>query len=262
MARTTVSHRRLLAMAAPHEKMLHAQIAREFARYGRGLLRIVRGPVDVEAGGMAANTLRVEHAQRMQVIIQRNVSRVFADFAKETLRQLKVNPSSKQGVAIVAAIRGRADAYARDVLAQIATRTDDWTAGGVALWAADMQADAIKYLTERWVGAMANRRAATIAGNTIHQAASLAQEAASQAIMADTGKPLYRTWMTRRDSRVRPTHRAMHGITAAPDEVFTVPLESGGHVDMRYPRDPRGPIESTANCRCYLRYSKTKPKGA
>ncbi len=262
MARTSLSHRRLLAMAAPHEKLMAAQVAREFARYGRGLLRIVRGPIDVTAGGMAANALRVEHGQRMRDIIRKNVTRVFSEFSRETLRQLKVNPTSRQGVQIVAAIRGRADTYAADVLAQIAQRSDDWTAGGVALWAADMQSDAIKYLTERWVGAMALRRAQTIAGNTVHQAASLAQQAAADAVMHETKKPLYRTWMTRRDSRVRDTHRAMHGITAAPDEVFTVPRESGGHDEMRFPRDPRGSIENVANCRCFLRYSKTKPKGA
>lgn len=262
MARTTVSHRRLLAIAAPFEKRLQADMAREFAKHGRALLSIVNKPINVQAGGTAARQALSAHKDRMQGIIRKSVSKVFGAFAVETLRQLKVSPTSRQGAAIVSAIRGRASSYADDVMDEITPRTDDWTVGGIASWAADEQADAIRYITERWPGAMGKRRASTIAGNTVHQAASIAQEEASRAIMDDTGEPLYRTWMTRQDSKVRPTHRAMHGLTAGPDEIFTVPRESGGDDDMRYPRDPRGSVENVANCRCFLRYSKTPPKAS
>ena len=260
MARTTVSHRRLLALAAPHEKLLANQITREFGRYGRRLLRIVRGPVDATAGGMRANALRNEHSQRMREIIGRNVARVSADFAKATLRDLGVRPTSRRGAAIVATIKSRSELLAGDVVAQIAGRTNDWTVGGLALWATRDQQGAIRYLRERWVGAMASRRAAKIAGNTIHQAASIAQQATAETVAQQEGQPLYRKWMTRRDSKVRDTHRAMHGIVAAADEVFMVPRESGGHDEMRFPRDPRGSIENVVNCRCYLKYTKRKPK--
>src|SRR5690606_26004073 len=56
-----------------------------------------------------------------------------------------------------------------------------------------------------------------------------------------------KTWLTVGDSRVRPSHRALHGTTVGVDEAFDV-----GGASLAYPHDPSGPASETINCRCVL----------
>lgn len=58
-----------------------------------------------------------------------------------------------------------------------------------------------------------------------------------------------KTWVTRRDQRVRNEHRALHGKTVKLDEGFT----SDG-TTLRFPGDPLAPPHLTINCRCKLRF--------
>lgn len=58
-----------------------------------------------------------------------------------------------------------------------------------------------------------------------------------------------KTWITRRDSRVRGEHILLHGKT--------VDIKDGFSVDgamLRFPGDPLAPINLTINCRCRLRF--------
>lgn len=58
-----------------------------------------------------------------------------------------------------------------------------------------------------------------------------------------------KTWVTRRDGRVRTAHRILSGST--------IPVADGFAVDgavLRFPGDPLAPPELTMNCRCRLRY--------
>lgn len=58
-----------------------------------------------------------------------------------------------------------------------------------------------------------------------------------------------KTWVTRRDQRVRNEHRALHGKTVGLNEGFM----SDGAV-LRFPGDPLAPPSLTINCRCRLKF--------
>jgi HK97 family phage portal protein len=66
----------------------------------------------------------------------------------------------------------------------------------------------------------------------------------------DTGA-LKKVWLTRRDDRVRPEHRALHGTSTDLNKPFTT-----GGVDLRYPGDPLAPANLSIGCRCRLRFEK------
>ncbi|MEV8344563.1 phage portal protein [Streptomyces niveus] len=85
------------------------------------------------------------------------------------------------------------------------------------------------------------RVAETCAVSTINGAADAAAESA--------GPGVVRTWITRRDDRVRPAHKALHGTTLP----VGTPYEITG-AQLRYPGDPFAPIALTVNCRCRLHY--------
>lgn len=61
-------------------------------------------------------------------------------------------------------------------------------------------------------------------------------------------------WNTLEDDRVRPTHADAQGQTQAPGDPFEV-----GDALLLFPCDPNGPIEETANCRCFTFLSVTYP---
>lgn len=61
-----------------------------------------------------------------------------------------------------------------------------------------------------------------------------------------------KTWISQEDSRVRDSHRALDRTSVPMDKPFVSP--SGAK--LRFPGDPRAPIEETANCRCFLRMAR------
>lgn len=60
-----------------------------------------------------------------------------------------------------------------------------------------------------------------------------------------------KTWISRRDDRVRETHVILDNQKVPVDGLFTSP---SGAV-LRYPRDPEAPPEEIINCRCFLTYA-------
>lgn len=60
-----------------------------------------------------------------------------------------------------------------------------------------------------------------------------------------------KTWVTERDSRVRPEHAALHGKTIPISKDFAV-----GETVLRYPGDPLAPANLSIGCRCRLRFSE------
>ena len=58
-------------------------------------------------------------------------------------------------------------------------------------------------------------------------------------------------WFTRADARVREAHMVLHGDARPLGEAFV----TDGH-KLMFPHDPSAPIESRANCRCYLRFRR------
>lgn len=67
----------------------------------------------------------------------------------------------------------------------------------------------------------------------------------------------HKMWVTRKDSRVRHSHRALDSVVVEVGEMFKV-----GKVWMPYPGWHKGPPEETFNCRCLiigLQLDKSKP---
>lgn len=58
-----------------------------------------------------------------------------------------------------------------------------------------------------------------------------------------------KTWVTRKDSRVRSEHIMLHGKTVDVKDGFSV-----GESVLRFPGDPLAPAGLTINCRCRLRF--------
>ncbi|WP_406205297.1 hypothetical protein OH807_30605 [Kitasatospora sp. NBC_01560] len=85
---------------------------------------------------------------------------------------------------------------------------------------------------------LADRLAPLVARHAERVAEEVAAEARRLA-------PAAKTWRTREDGDARPSHRDADGQTRpAP-----VPFQVGGAL-LAGPRDPNGPIEETAGCRC------------
>jgi hypothetical protein len=59
-----------------------------------------------------------------------------------------------------------------------------------------------------------------------------------------------KTWVTRKDTSVRATHRELQGKSIPLGDGFTV-----GRETLRFPGDPLAPAGLTINCRCRLRFS-------
>lgn len=70
-----------------------------------------------------------------------------------------------------------------------------------------------------------------------------------QAVIAEDIPQMMKTWHSIDDDRVRPSHWAVDVDTVGTSQKFRV-----GTSLMSYPRDPAGPIEQVANCRCWLTF--------
>lgn len=57
-------------------------------------------------------------------------------------------------------------------------------------------------------------------------------------------------WKSRGDSRVRPAHQDLDGVTIPALETFRSPAG-----DIRFPHDPAAPLSQVINCRCRLEFA-------
>ena len=107
------------------------------------------------------------------------------------------------------------------------------------------------------IPSLSRLRAHVIARTETHTAAMYA--AHETAKTADV--PLTKKWVAGHDHRVRDfgegdgvvdqfSHRAMSGVVVDMDEVFMVPMKTGGKEAMMYPGDPNGSAGNLINCRC------------
>lgn len=92
-------------------------------------------------------------------------------------------------------------------------------------------------------------RAARIARTESTRAWNAATLGVAQALQTETRRAV-KQWITRQDSKVRPTHREVNGQLRLIEEPFDV-----GGTEMMYPGDPAAPADESVNCRCVLRTS-------
>ncbi|MFD4795003.1 phage portal protein [Streptomyces anulatus] len=109
----------------------------------------------------------------------------------------------------------------------------------------DLERAVVEFYT-RTEKALVARLAEACAVATVNGAADAAAESAGPAVV--------RTWITRKDDRVRPAHKALHGKTLPAGTPYAI-----NGFSLRYPGDPFAPIGLTVNCRCRLHYD-TDPK--
>lgn len=179
--------------------------------------------------------------------------RVALDSAKTTMRALTPgsrvdNPFSIDSTAVqdaveeaVMAIMGMAARHAGDVRK--------------AILEADASADSLDEVLDRVEkaqrrgGAWLLMSGQTLANALVNEAA-LAQARA----LGSTHKQ----WLSRKDERVRPTHRIADGQIHRLDDTFHV-----GQFDLRFPADPADLPESfpeVAGCRCGMLFSRPDPR--
>jgi len=96
------------------------------------------------------------------------------------------------------------------------------------------------------LAAKAGRSAVSIARMIARTEATAAYGYAAVKVMAAFGRP-QKKWISRHDSKTRPTHLAVDGQVIGIAESFVV-----GGAALLYPGDPSAPPEEVDNCRCVL----------
>jgi hypothetical protein len=76
--------------------------------------------------------------------------------------------------------------------------------------------------------------------------------AAAQTAAAEAAGWRYKTWNTRRDSRVRDLHRELQGVKVSIGETFNT--RDGDR--LQYPGDPTADISNRIGCRCWVTTSR------
>lgn len=142
----------------------------------------------------------------------------------------------------LAAVREGVQAEAARLEDLVAAQT---ATGAVALVAVVVLAKRLATELESAARNIGNRAGQIVRGDVAdHRAGVLAKAA---------GLVVERKWRTRRDTAVRPTHRAVEGQVRKPGVPFDV-----GAAKLRYPGDPEGPPGETINCRCKLNYQRAR----
>jgi phage portal protein BeeE len=141
-----------------------------------------------------------------------------------------------EAVAVVATAVGLAAAGAA---ASLANRLSQMDHQGASI--ADMERAIRSIDMIGWARRLANTATASAIESGRHAAVTL---------LGKLGFTVAGTWISKRDDRVRPTHRVADGQTQPVGRPFLV-----GGAMLRYPRDPLGPPQEVINCRCRIRYS-------
>lgn len=97
------------------------------------------------------------------------------------------------------------------------------------------------------VAQMSRRQAVTIARTEILRVANQGRMLGFAQAQNEYGIEMLKKWISTNDSRTRPDHVEMQGVTAELDEPFDV-----GGSEMMQPLDPNGSAEQVVNCRCTM----------
>lgn len=184
-----------------------------------------------------------EHERRVAAIVQTAMAATASVFAGEVLSG--VDQAHRQR----AWVRTAGARFALSSLAREgAERFARWTAHHLRR-VMDLPKARIEVEMFRQRVVDAPRRVATFAEDRAHLASQWATDSAAEF----SGEIDQRVWLSRLDGRERPTHNAAHGQHCPLRGTFIV----GGY-PLRFPRDPRGPVQEIANCRCVTALRRKK----
>lgn len=118
--------------------------------------------------------------------------------------------------------------------------------------------DELRGAVREFYGARGPRWAAGLAGDLAHMVVCGATEDAALRLAVGSDevggtRTVTRSWITRLDDRVRPTHRAVHGRV----EPVGTPFRVGTDLLM-HPQDPTASPQERIGCRCRLAYTSTR----
>ncbi|WP_435059849.1 phage portal protein [Streptomyces sp. bgisy060] len=200
------------------------------------------GATDLRGGTGPLDAARVVGAARWEEETTSTMAPILQQTAASSAQALTARITGSSNVPPAAAAALTAAAMAgRAVLTLLSDLADVLDASQTNTATLDDLANAISGFFQSHAPRFVRQIAEMCAVTTVHGAVDAAAE--------DIGPSVVRTWVTRGDSRVRPRHRQLNGITLPAGVAF----EAGGAA-LRYPGDPFAPADLTTNCRCRLRY--------
>ncbi|WP_086824808.1 phage portal protein [Streptomyces sp. NRRL B-24572] len=201
------------------------------------------GDTDLRGGTAAIDGQRVVGAARWEEEVVATLVPVLQQTASSTAQRVTTRLTGTGSVpaGAVAAALTAAALSGRAVLALLADLADVLDAAqDETTTLADLDEVSTRFFAER-AAPLISHIAESCAVTTVNGGADAAAES--------VGPSVLRTWVTRRDARVRPQHQQLDGVTLPVGTAFEVE-----HVRLRYPGDPFAPADLTTNCRCRLRY--------
>jgi HK97 family phage portal protein len=259
---------------APFYLTVRQRVAERFRSEKAAVLAAIEGKAGDDLIGTAEAVIEAQAAE-WATLLQAVYLAIGETFGSRQFRELKhgtgpaelkAAPSDDELQAIETYVLNYIIAHGPDRAAMIQSTTAKAIKGRVLeLIAAGEDADAIMVAVdaayERWaaeevvaagepIGAevvqMVETRADTIAVTETVNASELGKAAGADA----SGLPLTKEWISTRDHRVRPTHKAADGQKHKQTEPFTV-----GGVELMHPGDGSlGGGSESVRCRCFLRY--------
>lgn len=258
MAAVSRLHGQILKITKAASRIFAKQLLLEFTRLNNRFAPLARRLADdpQELDDLVRDLLP-EHGAKIKEIIRKNdvrVMRAIHTFQMDLLSIKKSNPlyASTRG-----SISSLASSLAKTASGEMLNTTQKVLERSVDLVAEDAEPDkGIAYAKERLKGGIAQRRSRNVADDQSHKAAQAILQAIGD-VGQSAGEELWKTWMARRDTKVRHTHFIANGQTVRTNESFQV-----GNSILKFPGDPNGEAKETIGCRCSIRISKRKPKRA
>jgi HK97 family phage portal protein len=239
----------LESLFARQEGVVTARLRSPKARKGTKFWKPT-GPEDRRGGDTALDVTRVIGADRWLDEVTGTLARILARVAAATADRtmaafgaprVPAEASQRITAAVLDAVAAAED-IARgflDSAATLLTQAQDVT-------------DDIDDLVALVRTAFGDQAAQTASGMA-EMAAVATVNGTAEATAAAISPGIERTWVTRRDDRVRAAHQAVDGTTLPVGK----PYDVGGFA-MRFPGDQLAPLHLTINCRCRLRYRTTE----